>query len=191
MLQSPPHTHYGGTVADKDTSLVDSFNSSATDYLSGNLTPGIFANKFQALAKYKMDSDEDKQKITIVLFNTIERYIQKIASPSGATRVNAIDLVQNVSPLLQALASPEALPYLPECVPEALADLAVSLADRVGKVTVKDYSDSAEFYLNDYRTKTTALSALIMEYADHFAQALEQRSAAVKPAASDPRKFQQ
>lgn len=178
-------------MAEKETSLVESFNTSAADYLSGNLTPGIFANKFQALVKYKLDSGEDREKITAILFNTVERYIRRIASPDGETHLHTSDPVGNVSPLLETLARPEALPHLPERAPQALADLAVSLADRAGKVTVKDVYSKDQFYLNDYRNKTTALSALIMQYADHFAQVLEQRNAPPKQAPADPRKLQQ
>lgn len=172
--------------------LIDSFNKSAGDYRRGSLLPVIFAKKYDALANYKATTAETRTALAHALFDVAEQALKAVASPNGRLDTNSNNFVDQVSPLLKSLAAPESLPYVPERAPQALADLAISLADRVGSVTPKEVKEvnRNEYVMDDYRKQMTGLSELIMHYADLFSKAIEDRkNAAPRSPATSPHKL--
>ncbi len=169
--------------------LIESFNRSAEDYSADRLTPGILAKKYEALSRYKAETPEQKTDLANALFDTIEKGTKAIASPDGRLDANAINFVENIRPLFVALAAPESLPYVPLRAPQALADLAISLADRAGKVTVVQLEERKlhPTFINHYRTQTTELASMLMQYAGLFAKEIDGR----KPAGTPHQKFSQ
>jgi len=177
-----------------EQSLVDSFNKSAADFQRGSLFPVIFAKKYDALAFYKATLPETKAALAEALFDVVEKAIRTVASPNGRLDTNFFDIVTRVSPLLESLAAPGSLPYVPERAPQVLADLSISLADRAGSVTQKDVKDAnkTDYAWDGYRKQMTELSELIMKYADIFSKAVEDRKAAApRTPPVEPRKFVQ
>jgi len=175
-----------------EQSLIDSFNKSAEDYRRSSITPVIFAKKYDALAFYKAQSAETKAALADALFTVAEGSIKAVASKNGRLDVNLVNFIEQVTPLLESLAAPGSLPYVPERAPQALADLAISLADRVGTVTAKEVKEvnRNEYVMDTYIRQMNGLSELIMKYADLFTKAIKERkSSAPRPPAANPQKF--
>lgn len=157
--------------------LVDSFNASAADYRVGNLPASMLVSKYQALFRYKAETEENKAQLTAAMFNAVVETVRTIASPSG--KLDTFDIADRVSPLLQQLTADENLGLVPQQAPQVLAELSIALADRVGKVTGKTLKDAGvyEGYIDNYRGAGTKLAAMLVEYADKFDSSVAQRTA--------------
>ena len=151
-----------------NNSLVWTFNQSAGDFDAKRLTPGLLAQKYEALLNYKAKDDDSKKLLADAMFKALEKALRAVASPKG--RVQTGEYISEVKPLFEALATPASAAFIPLRAPETLADIAVALADRVGKVTKKDLKDANlyEDHIDIYRSHSTALGALVLEYAKTY-----------------------
>lgn len=155
-------------VSFDSNSLVWTFNQSAGDFDAKRLTPGLLAQKYEALLNYKAKDDDAKALLVDAMFKALEKALRAVASPKG--RLQTIEYISEVRPLFEALATPSSAPFIPARAPDALADIAVALADRVGKVTRKDLKDASlyEDHIDLYRNHATVLGALVLEYAKAY-----------------------
>lgn len=156
-------------------SLVWTFNQSAGDFEAKRLTSGLLSQKFEALLNYKAKDDQSRTLLVDAMFNALEKTLRAVASPNG--RIQANEFISEVKPLFEALTKPESAPFVPARAPEALADIAVALADRVGKVTDKDFKAAGVYEGNivPYRDNATTLGAMVMQYAKTYAELLDQK----------------
>ncbi len=159
--------------------LVKTFNQSAGDFDGKRLTAGLLSQKYEALLNYKAKDDETKAQLADAMFNALEKALRSVASPRG--RIQANDYVSEIKPLLDTLTKPESAPYIPARAPETMADIAVALADRVGKVTPADLKEFSvyEGHMQTYRDNATSLGSLVMQYAKTFASLIDEKA---KPA---------
>ncbi len=156
-------------------SLVWTFNQSAGDFEAKRLTSGLLAQKYEALLNYKAKDDDARTLLADAMFNALEKSLRAVASPNG--RIQANEFLSEVKPLFEALTKPESAPFIPARAPEALADIAVALADRVGKVGDKEFKASGIYEGNivPYRDNATALGAMVMQYAKTYAGLIDQK----------------
>ena len=149
-------------------SIVGTFNQSAGDFEAKRLPPVMLAQKYAALLTYKAKDDDAKAALTDAMFKALEKALRAVASPNG--RLQSNEYISEVKPLFEVLAAPANAPFIPARAPEALADIAVALADRVGKLTKKDMKDANfnEEYIDYYRNGAVALGALVLEYAKTY-----------------------
>lgn len=162
--------------------LTASFNTSAAEHASGKLPPILLARKYDAMLKYKAN-EEDKPALAEAMFDAIERSIRTIASPDGRIETEGFSFTGFVRPLLESLAAPESAPYVPARAPEALADLAIALTDRVGNVTADTFKQRSvnPFWLASYKQESVALGEMLVEYADKLREAALEKKPAIKP----------
>ncbi len=152
------------------SSLVWTFNQSAGDFDAKRLTGGLLTQKYEALLNYKAENEDAKAHLGDAMFNALEKALRATAAPDG--RIQANEFLSEVKPLFEALSKPESASYIPARAPATLADIAIALAGRVGKVTEKDLK-AANVYegnIQTYRDNATALGALVMQYAKSYAQ---------------------
>lgn len=163
-------------------SLVWTFNQSAADFDAKRLTGGLLTQKYEALLNYKAEDEDAKARLGDAMFAALEKALRATASPNG--RIQANEYLSEVKPLFEALLKPESAAYIPARAPAALADIAIALADRVGKVTDKDLKavNVYEGNLQNYRDNTTALGALVMQYAKSYAGLLNEKPKVKLPA---------
>lgn len=162
-------------ISSHANSLVWTFNQSAADFDAKRLTPGLLTQKYEALLNYKAEDEDAKTLLGDAMFNALEKALKATASANG--RIQASEYLSEVKPLFEVLSKPESAPYIPARAPLALAEIAIALADRVGKVTEKDLK-AANLYESNiqyYRDNTTALGALVMQYAKVYASIINEK----------------
>lgn len=162
-------------VSPNSNSLVWTFNQSAGDFEAKRLPSGLLAQKYEALLIYKAKDEQSKTLLVEAMFNALEKALRAVASPNG--RIQANEFTSEVKPLFEALTKPESAPYLPARASEALADIAVALADRVGKVGEKDFKAAGVYEGNilPYRDNATSLGNLVMQYAKVYAEMADKK----------------
>jgi len=167
-----------------EMNIVDSFNDSAVDNRDGRLTAGLLARKYEALIKYKAETPEIKNQLAAAMFDAAEALIKKVGVNPDKDSLRDFGFVSRITPLLEALAASDSIGFIPDRAPQALADMTVNLANRAGKLTADDYkaSSSPDHYYNNFREQATVLSGVLMQYADLFAKAIDERKASTKPA---------
>lgn len=178
MAPSVDMEYFGETApanSPNSNSLVWTFNQSAGDFEAKRLTSGLLSQKYEALLNYKAKDDQSKILLVDAMFNALEKALRAVASPNG--RIQANEFISEVKPLFEALTKAESAPFIPAHAPEALADIAVALADRVGKVGEKEFKAANVYEGNivPYRDNATALGGLIMQYAKTYAALIDQK----------------
>jgi hypothetical protein len=162
-------------VSPNSNSLVWTFNQSAGDFEAKRLPSGLLAQKYEALLNYKARDEQSKTLLAEAMFNALEKALRAVSSPNG--RIQANEFISEVKPLFEALTKPESAPYLPARAPEAMADIVIALADRVGKVSEKDFKAASVYEGNivPYRDNVTALGNLVMQYAKTYEGMIDQK----------------